>query len=80
MSGSRLLFVVIWTKIKLLLASANAIPGPSILPKHANSKSATSRNQRFCSCLCLDNDINEAISPLSSLTLDAGPFPRLTSL
>jgi hypothetical protein len=37
------------------------------LAKHANSKAATSRNQRFCLFLRLDNDINEAISPPSSL-------------
>jgi uncharacterized membrane protein YhdT len=44
---------------------------PSILPKHANSKATTNRNQRFRLCLRLDNDtINKTVSPLSSL--DAG--------
>ena len=41
-----------------------------ILPNNANSKAETNRNQRFCLSLRLDNNINEAISPLSSL--DAG--------
>ena len=36
------------------------------MPKHANSKGATSKSQRFCLCLRLDDDINEAIGPLSS--------------
>jgi hypothetical protein len=34
--------------------------------RHANSKTAASKIQRFCLCLRLDNDINEAISPPSS--------------
>jgi hypothetical protein len=38
--------------------------------RHANSKTAASKIQRFCLCLRLDNDINEAISPPSST--DAG--------
>ncbi len=42
----------------------------SILPKHANAEAATSGNQRFCLCSRLDNDIIEAISPLSSLDVD----------
>jgi hypothetical protein len=37
---------------------------------------ATSRNQRYCLCLRLDNDINEAVSPLSSL--DAGQLVQLS--
>ncbi len=54
----------------------------SILPKHANPEEATSRNQRFCLCLRLDNDIIKAISPLSSvdavnsLSLDASQLFR----
>ncbi len=42
----------------------------SILPKHVNAEAATSGNQRFCLCSGLNNDIIEAISPLSSLDAD----------